>query len=65
MQTNGTERAFKSWLQALRDNQLKPADLEILQEIVNEGKVDTLERAAQLLDWHDMMVDRPQHMYGF
>ncbi len=60
-----TEREFTSWVQALRDQLLNEEQLAVLQEMVDQGKVDTLERAAQLLDWHAMMVDRPQHMYGF
>lgn len=65
MNQNETERGFTSWVQALRDNVLNEEQLAVLQEMVDQGKVDTLERAAQLLDWHEMMVDRPQHMYGF
>jgi len=65
MNQNETERGFTSWVQALRDKVLNEEQLAVLQEMVDQGKVDTLERAAQLLDWHEMMVDRPQHMYGF
>lgn len=65
MNQNETERGFTSWVQALRDKLLNEEQLAVLQEMVDQGKVDTLERAAQLLDWHEMMVDRPQHMYGF
>lgn len=65
MNQNETERGFSSWVQALRDQLLNEEQLAILQEMIDEGKVDTLERAAQLLDWHEMMIDRPQHMYGF
>ena len=65
MDDGETERGFKSWVVALRENLLNPEQLNVLQEIVDEGKVDTLDRAAQLLDWHEMMIDRPQHMYGF
>ncbi|MFN8445958.1 MAG: hypothetical protein U0175_34525 [Caldilineaceae bacterium] len=65
MNQNETERGFTSWVQALRDKLLNEDQLAVLQEMVDQGEVDTLERAAQLLDWHEMMVDRPQHMYGF
>lgn len=65
MDDSETERGFKSWVVALRENLLNAEQLKVLQEIVDEGKVDTLDRAAQLLDWHEMMIDRPQHMYGF
>lgn len=65
MNQNETERGFSSWVQALHDKLLNEEQLALLQEMVDRGKVETLERAAQLLDWHELMVDRPEHMYGF
>jgi len=58
------EREFESWLQALRDQQLQPEQLAVLQQIVEQGKAESLEGAAQLLDWQDSVIDPIEHMYG-
>ena len=65
MTTPGEQKHFTSWQQALKENKLQPQELAVLQEMVNSGKADNLEAAAQLLDWQDEILDPDEHMYGF
>ena len=58
------EREFDSWLRALRQNKLRPEEVAVLQDMVEEGQADSLEAAAQLLDWQDTVIDPDEHMYG-
>ncbi|MEZ4736161.1 MAG: hypothetical protein R3E79_54430 [Caldilineaceae bacterium] len=58
------QREFESWLQALQQQQLQPEQLAVLQQMVDQGKAETLEGAAQLLDWQDSVIDPIEHMYG-
>lgn len=58
-------REFDSWVQALLAGSLSPEQLAVLQTMVDEGDADTLERAAQLLDWQEHVLDADEHMYGF
>lgn len=58
------EREFESWLQALHDQKLQPEQLAVLQQMVDQGQAETVERAAQLLDWQDSVIDPIEHMYG-
>jgi hypothetical protein len=55
---------FDSWHRALQENKLKPKQLAVLQKMVDDGQADSLERAAQLLDWQDTVIDPLEHMYG-
>lgn len=59
------EREFSSWIQALQADILTPEQLAVLQEMIDDGQADTLERAAQLLDWQESVIDSDEHMYGF
>jgi hypothetical protein len=59
------KKEFDSWHKALKDNKLKPKQLAVLQKMVDEGQVETLERAALLLDWQESVIDPDEHMYGF
>lgn len=59
------KKEFESWVQALHAELLSPQQLALLQELVDEGKADTLERAALLLDWQESVMDATEHMYGF
>jgi len=61
----GEQDEFESWSQALRENKLAPEQLIVLQEMVDKGKAMDLARAAQLLDWHETVVNPVEHMYGF
>ena len=55
---------FDSWFRALQQNKLKPEQVAVLQKMVDDGQADSLERAAQLLDWQESVIDPPDHMYG-
>lgn len=59
------KKAFESWHHALSENQLEPEQVAVLQQMVEEGEADTLEKAAQLLDWQESVIDPDEHMYGF
>lgn len=58
------KKEFDSWHLALKENKLKPKQLAVLQKMVDEGEADNLERAAQLLDWQETVLDPDEHMYG-
>lgn len=58
------EREFDSWLQALYEQKLQPEQLAVLQQMIEQGQAETLERAAQLLDWQESVLDPIEHMYG-
>lgn len=58
------EREFDSWLQALHAQKLKPEQLAVLQQMIEQGQAQTLERAAQLLDWQESVLDPIEHLYG-
>lgn len=58
-------KEFDSWDRALRENKLKPKQIEVLQGMIQDGLVKNLERAARLLDWQDMVIDPEEHLYGF
>ena len=56
---------FVSWQIALRDETLTEEQMALLQEMVDEGQAETLERAAELLDFQDRFINATEHMYGF
>lgn len=58
------EREFDSWLQALHDQKLQPQQLAVLQQMIEQGQAETLDRAAQLLDWQESVLDPVEHLYG-
>lgn len=58
------KKEFESWYQALQKNQLTPQQRATLQKMVEEGQAETLERAAQLLDWQETVIDPDEHLYG-
>ena len=55
---------FDSWLLALQADVLSEAQIRTLQQLVNDGKADTLEGAARFLDWQDSVMDPTEHFYG-
>jgi len=59
------KKEFDSWFQALQENKLSPEQLALLQEMVDDGQVQSLARAAQLLDWQESVIDPDEHLYGF
>lgn len=58
------EREFDSWLQALQDQKLQPQQIAVLQQMIEQGQAETLDRAAQLLDWQESVLDPIEHLYG-
>lgn len=64
MASQHEKKEFESWHRALIADQLTPEQLAVLQAMVDEGQADNLERAAQLLDWQDTIIDPDEHMYG-
>ncbi|MEZ4862324.1 MAG: hypothetical protein R3C14_13495 [Caldilineaceae bacterium] len=58
------ESEFSSWQQALRDDLLNSEQLAVLQAMVDEGQVEDLEKAAQLLDWQERVINPLEHLYG-
>ena len=59
------EYQFKSWRQALAENQLTGDQLAVLQKMVEDGEAESVEAAAARLDWQDTVINPDEHMYGF
>ena len=59
------EYQFKSWRQALAENQLSREQLAVLEKMVEDGEANTVEAAAARLDWQDTVINPDEHMYGF
>ena len=55
---------FSSWRGALKENLLKPAEVAILQTMVDEGQAPTLDAAASILDLQETIIHPPEHMRG-
>ncbi len=64
MASIGEEREFESWVLALKAGILTEAQIVVLQNMVDDGEADSLERAAQRLDWQESVIDPTDHMYG-
>jgi hypothetical protein len=58
------KKEFESWYRALTAGALTPEQVAVLQTMVDEGQAEDLERAAQLLDWQETVIDPDEHMYG-
>lgn len=58
------KKEFESWYRALTVGALTPGQLAVLRTMVDEGQAENLERAAQLLDWQETVIDPDEHMYG-
>jgi hypothetical protein len=56
---------FSNWQRGLADGTLTPELMAVLKEMVDSGQVDSVQTAAQMLDWQDSVIDPPEHMYGF
>ena len=65
MEAPDEKKAFESWQQAFAENKLTPPQRAVLQEMVDTGRAETLEAAAQFLDWQESVIDPDEHMYGF
>ena len=59
------KREFESWHRALKEDKLTPAQVAVLQKMVDDGEAESLEKAALLLDWQETVIDPDEHMYGF
>ena len=56
---------FSSWHGALKENLLRPAEVAVLQEMVDKGQAPTLDAAASILDLQETVIHPPEHMQGF
>ena len=57
-------REFDSWRGALAADQLTSKQIELLETMVEEGQADSIQAAAEMLDWQASVVDPDEHMYG-
>jgi hypothetical protein len=55
---------FSSWQSALEQSLLRPAQVAVLQTMVDEGHAKALEDAASILDLQETIIHPPEHMYG-
>ena len=58
------KQEFSSWLLALQAGALTEMQIGTLQQLVDDGKADSLEAAARFLDWQDTVIDPTEHFYG-
>jgi hypothetical protein len=58
------KQEFSSWLLALQAGVLTEMQIGTLQQLVDDGKADSLEAAARFLDWQDSVIDPTEHLYG-
>ena len=56
---------FSSWHSALEENLLNPAEVAVLQTMVDEGHAPTLAAAASILDFQETVIHPAEHMWGF
>jgi hypothetical protein len=55
---------FASWQSALEQNLLKPAEVAVLQTMVDEGHAKALADAASILDLQETIIHPAEHMWG-
>jgi hypothetical protein len=55
---------FSSWQSALEESLLKPAQVAVLQTMVDEGHAKTLDEAASVLDLQEIIIHPAEHMWG-
>jgi hypothetical protein len=65
MSETAEQEEFRSWRLALNANQLKPEQLEVLQDMVDKGEAKDIAAAATMLDWKDGVIHPAEHLYGF
>ena len=65
MEDSTDKGKFKSWRQALDQRMLAPEQIALLDEMIQEGQAENREAAADMLDWQDAIINKPEHMYGF
>ena len=49
---------------ALEQSRLKPAQVTVLQTMVDEGHAKALDDAASILDLQEIIIHPPEHMWG-
>ena len=64
MATIDEQQEFDSWLLALQAGVLTDAQVRTLQQLVDDGKAESLEGAARFQDWQDSVIDPTEHLYG-
>ena len=55
---------FSSWQSALEQRILKPAEVAVLQTMVDEGQAKALDTAASILDLQETIIHPAEHMWG-
>jgi len=55
---------FSSWESALEQSLLKPAQIAVLQTMIDEGRAKTLDEAASILDLQEIIIHPAEHMWG-
>ena len=55
---------FSSWESALEQSLLKPAQVAVLQTMVDDGQAKALDEAATILDLQEIIIHPPEHMWG-
>jgi hypothetical protein len=55
---------FSSWQSALEQSLLEPEQVAVLQTMVDEGHVKTLDGAASILDLQETIIHPSEHMWG-
>ena len=58
------EGEFYSWQVALEAGILTKSDERTLQQLIDDGKANSLAGAARFLDWQEFFMDAPEHFYG-
>ena len=58
------KKEFSSWREALAARHLTQKQIELLEGMVQEGQADSVQAAAEMLDWQESVVDPDEHMYG-
>ena len=58
------KRDFASWREALVQHRLTDKQIDLLEGMVQEGQAESVQAAAEMLDWQENVVDPDEHMYG-
>jgi hypothetical protein len=58
-------RPIKSWRSALDQGILSKEQIALLEDMVQKGESNSVQHAADMLDWQDAIINKPEHMYGF
>ena len=58
------KRDFASWREALVQHRLTDKQIDLLEGMVQEGQAESVQAAAEMLDWQENVVDPDEDMYG-